>query len=867
MKANSVMISAPNAETACTEGAKALGLQPDQVTVELTGQSTYVVTPKSAPGGLEVAVSEDKMTAQIEVIFPPVGDGAPITVADVEAALAERKVTFGIDKGAIEKVIAEVAATGEARENVVVATGEQLVPSQNASVEFKVGDAAENQDPRARHSVRPGQTLAVIIPATEGKAGRNVLGEEVPCEGGQDEELAAGDNVALLADSVTLTAKAYGIAERRGNKVSVQSLVKISHDNLSARIQLFPRLSDNSALSLEDVLAALNDAGVVHGICNDVIVAALESCEPQEIEAAKATPPQDGADASIALQFQLNGQEPKMVVAEREKDGFVEETVVKELVTEGDVLAVKTPLQPAVKGYGVTGKELASRDPADKELAAGTSVERLEDGLTYVVAQGAVGYANFIDGTLCVEDPICVSDDTLTVSLCAQPPAFSGKGLTAEGVAAILEARGVTRGIDTAAIERALELAAQTGKPVCDTPIALGRDQQRGDDAQIELKFRPRAKSGTTIEGTDRIDYKERGVLQNVNAGDLLAVKTPATAGCEGFDVFGNTIPAVPGDDKELSIIENVAVSQDGLQYTAKIEGVLMLVGDDKIGVSKFYEVPGDVDYSTGNLTVDGTLSVKGWIRSGFTVRPSGDLSVGAGIEDAIVEVGGNIDVHGGIVGNDENLIHAGGDIRARFVENVRLDAGGDIIVQDSIMHSVVSAEGRVTVTEGKGRIIGGSVFGRKGIEANEIGSEAATRTAVSTGADAESLAQIASLEKELSLYRRNKEKIESSLKLLARKAREKTIKPPEAGQLAKLARFHREAAVKEAKLAEYRALLQTVESDKEPAAIHVKKRVFEGTVVTVLGHRLLVRKDIPEGGLFALNMEELTVKYMTRTE
>ncbi len=864
MEPSSVMISAPDAEAACAEGAKTLGLQPDQVTVEFSGESTYVVTPKSAPGRLEIDVSEDGMTAQIKVITSSMGGGDPITVADVEAALAEQKVAFGIDKGAIEKVVAEVAATGEARESIVVASGKQCVPSQNASVEYKVGDAAANEDARARDSVRPGQILAVIIPATEGKTGRNVRAEKVFCEDGQDDELSAGDSVAVLADSVTFTAKAYGRVEHSGNKISVQSLVQISHDKMSARIQLFPRLSDNSALTLEDVLEALKDAGVVHGICNDFIVAALESCEPQEIEAAKAVPPRDGVDASIAFQFQLNGEDPRMAVAEREQDGFAEEAVVKELVTEGDVLAAKTPPQPAVTGFSVTGEELPGREPADKELVAGTSVELLEDELTYVVAQGAIGYANFIDGTLCVEDPVCVSDDALTVSLCAQPPAASGKALTAEGVAAVLEARGVTRGIDTAAIERAVEQAAQTGKPVCDTPIALGQDQQRGDDAQIELKFQPRAKSGTTIEGTDRLDYKERGTLQNVNTGDLLAVKIPATSGYEGFDVFGNAIPAVPGDDKELSIIENVAVSEDGLQYTAEIEGVVRLVGDDKIDVSQFYEVPGDVDYSTGNLTVDGTLGIKGWIRSGFTVRPRADLSVGAGIEDAIVDVGGNIEVDGGVVGNDANRIHAGGDIRAHFVENARLDAGGDIIVQDSIMHSVVSAEGQVIVTEGKGRIIGGSVFARKGIKANEIGSEAATRTAVSTGVDAQALAQIASLEKELSLYGRNKKKLALSLALLARKAREKTIKPAETGQLAKLVRFRRQAAIKEAKLAEYKqALFQTVESEKEQAAICVEKGVFEGTVVTVLGHCLPVREDIPKSGRFVLDMEESAVKYI----
>ena len=344
----------------------------------------------------------------------------------------------------------------------------------------------------------------------------------------------------------------------------------------------------------------------------------------------------------------------------------------------------------------------------------------------------------------------------------------------------------MVHGLREAGIAEALKQAAKEGKPVCEVVAAEGRPPVNGSDAEFAFTFQPVQVPGLPIEGTDRIDYKERGTLQNVCAGDRLAVKTPAAPGEDGLDVFGNAIPATPGADRDLVAVENVAVSDDGLEYRAEIGGVATLVGTDKIGVFQYYEVPGDVDYSTGNLDMDGTLNVRGWIRSGFTVRASGDLHVSVGIEDALVNVGGNIEVQGGIIGKESGRIRAAGHVQAQFVENGRIRARGDVVVRDSIVHSVVAADGAVSVTEGKGRIIGGVLSAGRGVEANELGTEVATKTVVNAGIDVKALRQVAALEKELAVYRRNKRKIALSLAFLAKKAKRGRMSTRETGHLGK---------------------------------------------------------------------------------
>jgi uncharacterized protein len=864
MTPTSVVIAAQDTEAARREGARKLCVQPDQVTVRPSGESAYTVALKSAPGGFEITVSEDKMSAAIEITGPPKDPDEPVTAAEVEKAVAEKGLSFGMDPEAIRKVVKD-AAGGKAQESVVVAAGRPPVPGCDASIEFGSGERVVDERSLSRYSVKPGQVVAAKTPAAEGTEGMNVLGEAVPCEVTQDRELFAGENISVSENGATFVSDVYGLAEVAGNTISVEPCVEVSADGLSARMTLRPTLSDNSCLSVDDVLAALRQAGVVNGVKEPEIAAALESEKsPRKLKVAEVAPSEDGVDAHIAFQFNLNGNDPEAVDDQRQVGELDETAVAKELVSGGAALAVKTPLTPRVKGFSVTGEALPCREPRDKKLSAGANVVLRDDELTYAVADGATGYANLINGSLCVENPIRVAENGLAVYLSVHPPSSSGVMLDAAGVTRLLEEHGIQYGINSAAIAESLNSAKAGGEPVHDTPIAKGRPPLKGQDARIELKFQTAQSAGTVVEGTDRVDYRERGTLQNVRPGSLLAVKTPATPGQDGADVFGSAIPATPGEDKELDIAENVTISEDGLQYMAETEGVVSLVGEDKIGVFQYYEVPGDVDYSTGNLTMDGTLNVKGWVRSGFSIRARGDLCVGAGMEDAVIEAGGNVEVCGGIVGKETASVSAHGAIRAYFVENARLAAGTDIAIRDSVMHSALSAQGHVNVTEGKGRIVGGTVTARKGIEVNELGSEATTKTALCVGMDTESLKKMAALEKEVRFYRRNKKKIALSLALLSNKAKLRTLSGAGAGQMAKLAKSRREAALKETRLTNYKkALAKTLGGEGKPVDIRVGRQVFEGTVVTIMGRHLRVREDYNKGGRFVLDTNEWAVRFV----
>jgi len=837
-----VTVSAETDENARIEGAQQLGVQPEDVEIVSIDEKTYAVSIKDMPGQFDIGVLDDKMGAVIRTITPPLGRGKPVKVEDIEHALADLKIVFGIDKEAIKNTVSEVINTRTACNNIQVAAGEPAQNGQDGRIDLKIGQNAVNKTPNANMMVKPGQIIAVRIPAAKGSPGKNIFGEEVPAKKGNEADFSSGDNVTVTKDGNALVAAIYGTARLTRNIVSVENPVKVDKSGMWAKMAIFPTLADNSKLTYNDVSRALEQVGVISGIKEDSIIKAIEANVPlRNLMVAEAVPAKDGVDARIEFKFRLNGDDPEAVDAARKDGKLSEASVIKELFSAGDVLAIKTLPEKPLNGTTITGKPLSGAEPKDKQITPGANVTILDDGVTFVVAEGILaGYADFINGQVCVTEPLIVSEE--------------------------LADRGIVHGIDGNAIEQAIDEAASKNVPLHDVVIAEGRAAQQGEDAKIELKFQSEKSAGTIDEHSGVINYKERKSLQSVKKETLLAVKTPPTPGTEGIDVFGNIIPAKPGREKDLKPTGNVKISEDGLGFISEIDGIVFLSPENKIWISKQYEVHGDVDYSTGNLSMEGSLDIKGWVRSGFEVRASDDIKIGGGVEDAIVEAGTDIYINGGIIGSAEGKVKAGGNITARFFESARAHADGDIFVHDDILRSTVTANGSIIVTKGKGRIRGGSVEAAKGVEVNEIGSDAGIKTSVSVGTDSKTRKLLAKAKKQLEDFKRKRAKTDKALARFVIKYKSKTLPTDMNRKLEKLVKFKREIVRKEALMVKYRQKLlkEISETETESVEVKVNKVVYSGTTIIINGYFYHVKEDIEGKALFVLNEEQQAVELAT---
>jgi len=297
---------------------------------------------------------------------------------------------------------------------------------------------------------------------------------------------------------------------------------------------------------------------------------------------------------------------------------------------------------------------------------------------------------------------------------------------TADEVRAALNEKGVVFGINDEAIEKGVTRL---------TPFvaAEGKQVQHGENARIERKFDLSVKNRPKIDEYNRADYKDMGLFVLAQKGDLLAVRIPQTEGTAGKNVFGLDVPARTGRPIPIPQGKNTEIRNDNELYAA-ISGQIV-DSTRKIDIDPHLDIRSSVGAGTGNIDFVGSVSIKGNVEAGFVVKATGDVIIGGMVNGADVQ-GRNIVIKGGIAGQNRGLVKAVEDVQALFAENANIEAGRDVRITDSVLHSNVRAGNMICVEERKGIITGGSVAAGEEIRCKIAGNAAAVVTKMSVGVD-----------------------------------------------------------------------------------------------------------------------------------
>jgi len=101
---------------------------------------------------------------------------------------------------------------------------------------------------------------------------------------------------------------------------------------------------------------------------------------------------------------------------------------------------------------------------------------------------------------------------------------------------------------------------------------------EHGKDAKIDYKFETDvSRVKYTEDETGTINYKEKNIVQNVVAGQVLAVKIPPTMGVPARTVTNEKIEVHHGEDVPLEVGKGAKVSDDKLQIISTIAGQAVL--------------------------------------------------------------------------------------------------------------------------------------------------------------------------------------------------------------------------------------------------------------------------------------------------
>ncbi|MGM0380575.1 MAG: FapA family protein [bacterium] len=331
-----------------------------------------------------------------------------------------------------------------------------------------------------------------------------------------------------------------------------------------------------------------------------------------------------------------------------------------------------------------------------------------------------------IDGSFSVN----LNEKETAAYLTVIPPKPEGVAVSEEEVLEYLESEGIN--YDQEKVKEVFEEEMFEEEIL----VAEGKEPDHGRDAELDFKvdIAP-GEEGEEEEGEEDVDYRKGEEIVSAQEGDVLVEKIPATEGEPGLDVYGNEIPPEVGEDLEISAGDNVHVSEDNTQYIADEDGRVRY-RDGEVLVEPVFIIEGDLDYEVGNVGFEGVVIVKGMILDGFKVEASQRIEAES-VGKAVVECEGDVVLDKGMVGRDEGILKAGGDIFAKYIENSRVQADGSVVVEEAIMHSEVDA-GEYVIVKGqrRGDIVGGVTRAGKAISAEDIGSAMASKTELAVGID-----------------------------------------------------------------------------------------------------------------------------------
>lgn len=399
---------------------------------------------------------------------------------------------------------------------------------------------------------------------------------------------------------------------------------------------------------------------------------------------------------------------------------------------------------------------------------------------------------------------IYLSKDKMVAWSFIFPPVGPDGKMNGESVGKALAQSGVTTGIDSGA------MVAIFQEPLYFklVPIAIGTPVVEGVNGSIIERFPHALPKEVKLDENGVADYRAANYVQLVEKDAVICDIVLPQPGTAGIRVDGKIVEPKTVRPAHVPAGTNTVVTEDGKQLVAARDGHLELV-NGTFHVRALLEVKGDVDYSTGNIDFPGDVHICGDVRENFVVRAAGTIAVDGIVEAAAVEAGGDLIITRGVVGDNRALLRSRGCVRVKYLENCVVYAGKAVFA-DCIMNSQIFSDDSITVTSGRGSVIGGAMTAANTIKARMIGAQSGRRTELTLGVLPYVQSELQNIIEDLNTLGQEKEQLDKELVYLEnRQGLEGS-----SGKLAK-ARMRRSVlGIKEQQLIKRREQLTPLEAD-----------------------------------------------------
>lgn len=249
--------------------------------------------------------------------------------------------------------------------------------------------------------------------------------------------------------------------------------------------------------------------------------------------------------------------------------------------------------------------------------------------------------------------------------------------------------------------------------------IAKGQEPVRGANAVV--RYIPKPERRPVIREDGSADLYEMNFVTPIEQGGWLGEKEKAKQGTPGFNVYGEPIAAMNGEDLTLYYDKKTVeeVDEGDKVVLRAIHGGALQWKNGVVSVDKQLVVQGDVGPETGSLKFDGSIIIRGTVLASYSVVATGDISIEGrdSVSNAkeIRSTQGSIYIKGGVFGANRTIIEAAEALYIKHSNNGKLK-GKEVHIGSYLLGSTVEAE-KVFIDRNKGKVIGGHVRAREYIE------------------------------------------------------------------------------------------------------------------------------------------------------
>ncbi len=358
--------------------------------------------------------------------------------------------------------------------------------------------------------------------------------------------------------------------------------------------------------------------------------------------------------------------------------------------------------------------------------------------------------------------------------------------------------------------------------------VATGEPPQHGQDEKFvwDKSFE---KEAIDWQDDAAVNYYTLNSILTVDKDTTIGTIAPAVQPRDGVNVKGRTIPA-EGSALPLQVDKSIVrPPDDPSRVITSIPGKVI---DDHhtLQIIEVLKIDGDIGFETGNVDSTVDVHISGQVPDCFEVKSARAITVGASIEAAEITACGDVVVRRGILGRRRGLVTAGGQIIAKFGADANLVAAGDVKISAQLMNCRVCVGGKLIAAGAS--VIGGGLYGKEGVEAAHLGSDANVPTRIVVGVRPEVVREVATIDRRV---KRARELIDGIRELVQPLLdREKQLSSAQAQQASDLLSRTSDAASRIAEDEKRRQeLLENVYVDGTPS-VRVSGMIHQGVTIRI---------------------------------